>query len=297
MSYFLVTDSACDLPEELLKQNNVGRCPLSTNFQDGKVLEDSFREMSAREFYDGMRAGTVSTTSQVNTTVFYDMFRQGLLDHDQVICITMASVLSGTYQSAVLARITLEEDHPEYTGRVTLIDSRSVSLGLGLLVLDACRRRDEGMPPEDLIRYVEERRDHINHFFTVEDLVYLKRGGRISSLKAAFGTLLNIKPVLHVNGEGKLVPLEKARGRKKSISALADLFDRMYDPALGRDFAISHGDCEAEARQLADTLRERHGLNAPTIAPVGMVVGSHSGPGTIALFFPGKSREEAKADL
>lgn len=297
MSYFLVTDSACDLPEDLLNQHHVGRCPLSTNFQDGKVLEDSFREMSAREFYDGMRSGTVSTTSQVNSAAFYDMFRQGLQEHDQVICVTMASALSGTFQSAVLARITLEEDHPEYTGRVALIDSRSVSLGLGLLVLDACRRRDEGMAAEDLIKYLEERRDHIHHFFTVEDLVYLKRGGRISSLKAAFGTLLNIKPILHVNAEGKLVPLDKAKGRKNSINALADLFDRKYDPAMGRDFAISHGDCEEEARQLADTLRERHGLNAPTIAPVGMVVGSHAGPGTLALFFPGKSRGETNADL
>ena len=297
MSYFIVTDSACDLSEDRLRELKVGRCALTANFQDGKVLEDSFSQMSAKEFFDGMRSGTMSSTAQVNSSLFYDMFKHGLAEYDRVVYIGLSEALSGTFQSAVLARITLEEDYPESAGKVSLIDTKSVSLGQGLLVLEACRKRDEGMAFDDLVRHIEHLKDRINQFITVEDLVYLKRGGRISGFKAAVGHLLDIKPLLYVNQEGRLHSFDKAKGRKKSIQALAKRFHEMYDPALGKDFAISHGDCLEEAQYLVRMLREEHDLNEPVIEPVGMVVGSHSGPGTIALFFPGKPRGEIKPNL
>lgn len=292
MSYFIVADSACDLPEERLAQLNVGRCPLTANFQDGTVLEDSFREMDATAFFDGMRSGVVSTTSQVNTAVFYDMFHKALQTHDHVLYIGFSSGLSGTYQGAILARNTLEEDDPGLAGRVIAIDTKSASLGVGLLVLEACRMRDQGASITEVAEHIENQKNHINQFFTVEDLVYLKRGGRISAMKAAVGQLLNIKPILCVNPEGKLIPIGKAKGRKKSIQALMDHFRENYDPAYGKDFAISHGDCLEEARQLANLIKSEYDMNEPVIHPVGMVIGSHSGPGTLALFFPGKLRED-----
>lgn len=297
MAYFIVTDSACDLSEPMLKELNVGRCPLTVNFQDGKILDDSFTELSSKQFFDGMRGGTVSTTSQVNSNLFYDTFRNALKDHDQVVYIGLSSALSGSFQAAVLARITLEEDYPDSVGKVALIDSKSASLGQGLLVLEACRKRDEGMALDDLVRHLEALRGRIHHLVTVEDLVYLKRGGRISGLKAAMGQLLNIKPLLHVNTEGKLVPYDKAKGRKKSISTLAQQFGELYDPSLGRDFAVSHGDCLEDAQLLVQMIRSQHDLNEPVIEPLGMVVGSHAGPGTLGLFFPGKPRESIQPNL
>lgn len=292
MSYFIVTDSTCDLSIEQLNQLNVGRASLITNFQDGKVLEDGFSELDAATFYAGMRSGMVSTTSQVNSATFYEMFRKALTHHDNVLYIGFSTGLSGTYQSAMLAKNTLEEDEPGWAGRIVLIDSRSASLGEGLLILEACKKRDEGMGFAELCRHIESIKLNVNHWFTVDDLVYLKRGGRVSSIAATMGTLLNIKPVLFVNNEGKLVPSVKAKGRKKAIQTLVDRFREMYDPALGRHIMIVHGDCLDEAQGLKDTLLKEFDLDEPTIEPLGMVIGSHAGPGTLGVFFFGKPRED-----
>lgn len=297
MSYFIVTDSASDMSEERLERLNVGRCPLTVHFQNGTVLEDSFSQMSSKEFYDGMRQGMVSTTSQVNVSSFLVMFRQALTEHDNVLYMGISSALSGTYQSALLAKTTLEDEEPAALGRITLIDTKAASLGIGLLLLEACRMRDEGASVADTVAHIENLKSRINHWFTVDDLVYLKRGGRISGIKAAVGHLLNIKPILSVNLEGKLVPAGKAKGRKKSINALMDRFREMYDPSLGKDFAISHADCLDDAHMLAQLIQNEFDMNEPVIDPVGMVVGSHAGPGTVALFFPGRSREDFNPDL
>lgn len=292
MSYFIVTDSACDLSQDQLNSLKVGRCPLTVNFQDGKIMEDGFLELSSTAFYDGMRQGMVSTTSQVNSTSFYDSFKSALQEHDQVLYIGFSSTLSGTYQSAFLAKTMLEEDDPSVAGKITLVDTKAASLGVGMLVIEACALRDQGASFDDLLQHLHTISPHLNHWFTVDDLVYLKRGGRISGVKAAVGQLLNIKPILHVNNEGKLVPIGKAKGRKKSIHALMNHFRDMYDPSMGKNFAISHGDCLKDAHLLAKMIQDEFDMNEPVIEPVGMVVGSHSGPGTLALFFFGKPREE-----
>lgn len=297
MSYFIVTDSASDMSEEHLEQLNVGRYPLTVHFQNGTVLEDSFSQMSSKEFYDGMRKGMVSTTSQVNVSSFLEMFRQALKEYDNVLYMGLSSALSGTYQSALLAKTTLEDEDPAAVGRITLVDTKGASLGIGLLVLAACRMRDEGASLEETAAQIETLTSHINHWFTVDDLVYLKRGGRISGIKAAVGQLLNIKPILSVNQEGKLVPTGKAKGRKKSIHALMDRFREMYDPSLGKDFAISHADCLDDANMLAQLIQSEFDMNEPVIENVGMVIGSHAGPGTVALFFPGRPREDFNPDL
>lgn len=184
----------------------------------------------------------------------------------------------------------LDED-PSLENRITLLDTKAVSLGYGLLVLEACRKRDEGLDVNALNKHLEGLLMNVNHWFTVEDLVYLKRGGRVSAMKATMGTLLNIKPVLRVDPEGKLVSHGKAKGRKKSLQHLFDKFKENYDPSLGKDFLISHGDSLDDAHALRDMIMSEFDMNEPVIEDTGMVVGSHSGPGTIALFFLGNPRE------
>lgn len=291
MSYQIVIDSACDLSEQQLKELNVRRLPLTVNFPDGKNLPDGFTEMSARDFYDAMRGGTVSTTSQVNTNEFYETFRDILDRGDDVFYLAFSSGLSGTYQGSILARNMLLEEDPSLQERITLLDSKAASLGYGLLVLETCRKRDDGLDVKALKRHLEELLMKVNHWFTVEDLVYLKRGGRVSAMQATMGSLLNIKPMLRVDSEGKLVSHGKAKGRKKSLQYLFDRFKENYDPSLGKDFLISHGDSLEDAEALKDMILNEFDMNEPVIEPVGMVIGSHSGPGTIALFFLGRPRE------
>ncbi|MFZ2258612.1 MAG: DegV family protein [Clostridiaceae bacterium] len=291
MSYYIVTDSTCDLPLDQLKALNVGRAPLVINFQDGRVLEDGFSELNSHEFFEGMRAGMISTTSQVNSSTFYTLFCEVLTKYDNVLYIGFSSELSGTFQSAFLAKSTLEEEDPAWADRIVLIDSLAASVGEGLLVLDACEKRDAGMGFAELCQYIESIKLLVNHWFTVDDLVYLKRGGRVSSIAATMGTLLNIKPILQVNNKGKLVPISKVKGRKKSLVALVDRFREMYDPAMGKNFILGHGDCKEEALTVKEALLAEFDLNEPTIVPLGMVIGSHAGPGTICLCFLGKPRE------
>ncbi|PKK40587.1 DegV family protein [Clostridiaceae bacterium JG1575] len=291
MSYLIVTDTACDLPSRMLQDLKVDVIPLTAHFPDGRVLEDGFKEMSSPEFFNYMRQGNVVTTSQVNMTLFYDKFKAVLEEYDALLYLGFSSGLSGTYQSSLLAKQTLEDEDQRYVGRIFTVDSLAASLGFGLTVLEACRVRDTGASVEALFAYLEEARFHVNHWFTVDDLVYLKRGGRISSMKAAMGTLLNIKPILYVNNEGKLIPISKAKGRKKSIHFLFDMFKQLYEPSMGKNFLICHGDCLEDAQLLKKLIMDAYDMNEPVIAPVGMVIGSHSGPGTLSLFFLGKPRE------
>lgn len=291
MSYQIVIDSACDLSEKQVRELKVIRLPLTVNFPGGKNLPDGFSEMSAKEFFDGMRSGTVSTTSQVNTNAFYEAFKDILDGGDDVFYMSLSSGLSGTFQGSVLARNMLLDEDPSLENRITLLDTKAVSLGYGLLVLEACRKRDEGLDVNALNKHLEGLLMNVNHWFTVEDLVYLKRGGRVSAMKATMGTLLNIKPVLRVDPEGKLVSHGKAKGRKKSLQHLFDKFKENYDPSLGKDFLISHGDSLDDAHVLRDMIMSEFDMNEPVIEDTGMVVGSHSGPGTIALFFLGNPRE------
>lgn len=291
MSYQIVIDSACDLSDAQVKELNVHRLPLTVNFPDGKNLPDGFLEMSAKDFYDGMRNGIVSSTSQVNTNEFYEAFKGILNRGEDVLYLAFSSGLSGTYQGSVLAKNMLLEETPSWEDRITLLDTKSASLGYGLLIREACTKRDEGLDVASLKGYLEGLLMKVNHWFTVEDLVYLKRGGRISALQATMGSLLNIKPMLRVNVEGKLVSYGKAKGRKKSLQYLFDKFKENYDPSLGKEFMISHGDCLEDANWLRDMIKGEFDMNEPVIEPVGMVIGSHSGPGTVALFFLGKPRE------
>ena len=285
-NYQIITDSACDLPAELLQNLNVKKVSLSMLFR-GENRPDSV-DTGIKEFYDGLRAGEVATTSAVNPenwkSVIEPSFRAG---HDALV-LAFSSGLSTTYQSAVIAAQELMEQYPDRKAYV--VDTLCASLGEGLLVWYACRKRDEGMPLETLRDWVEANKLNICHWFTVDDLMFLKRGGRVSATTALVGTMLQVKPVLHVDSEGHLINVSKARGRKASIDALAKKAAELGQGFDNETMFISHGDCLEDAQYLARKLKDELGVKHVHINHVGAVIGSHAGPGVLALFFIGKHR-------
>ena len=282
----IITDSGCDLSAEGYAKLDVHCVPLSVEFK-GEVHDDR-NDDSLKEFYSGLRAGEVARTSAVNPETWKDAMRPYLESGKDVLVMPFSSGLSTTAQSAMIAATELGEQYPQR--KILVADTLSASMGQGLLVWYACRRRDEGQSIEEVHGWVEEHKQELCHWFTVDDLFFLKRGGRISGATALVGTMLNIKPVLHVDEEGHLISVSKARGRKAAIEALAKKVGELGDGFDNSTMFISHGDCLEDAETLAQILREKHGAKDVQIGYVGAVIGSHSGPGTLALFFLGKHR-------
>ena len=286
--YIIMTDSCCDLPDALVRELDITVLPLSFNMEGKEYYNyPDNRDMDPHVFYDKVRAGVMGTTSAVSVGMFQAKM-SSLVETTgkDILCIAFSSALSATYQSASIAAKDVEEAHPGTTVRV--VDSRAASLGQGLLVYLAVQEQRRGRPLEDTARFVEERRDHLDHWFTVDDLNHLKRGGRIGAATALFGTMLQMKPVLHVDDDGHLIPVSKVRGRKASVSALLDKMDELVDdPSV---VFISHGDCEDEAVALGEAIKAKHKVDKLVINYVGPVIGNHSGPGTLALFFQGKHK-------
>ena len=284
--YKIITDSACDLTPAMLAQLDVKAIPLNVLFR-GVNREDCVDD-SIKEVYDGLRAGEVATTSAVNPDGWTSVMEPDLAAGRDLLVIAFSSGLSTTYQSAVIAANELLEKYPERKAYV--VDSRAASLGQGLLVWYACRKRDEGLSLEALRDWVEENKDHLCHWFTVDDLMSLKRGGRVSAATAIVGTMLQIKPVLHVDDEGHLINVAKARGRKASIDALAKKVGELGSGYDNSTCFISHGDCIEDAQYLEKLLKEKYGVKEVVIGYVGAVIGSHAGPGVLALFFLGEHK-------
>ena len=285
-AYKIITDSGSDLTEQMLEALNVAKVSLSVLFR-GESRPDSVDE-GIRSFYDALRAGEISTTSAVNPDGWASAIEPVLQAGQDALVMAFSSGLSTTYQSAVIAAYELTEKYPER--KVLVVDTLCASLGEGLLVWYACKKRDEGLDLEELRAWLEENKLHLCHWFTVDDLMFLKRGGRVSAATALVGTMLQIKPVLHVDDEGHLINVGKARGRKASIDALAAKVAELGEGFENETMFISHGDCIGDAQYLASVLKEKYGVKHVHINHVGAVVGSHSGPGTLALFFMGKHR-------
>ena len=284
-NYKIITDSGCDLPKSMLASLGVVSIPLYVNFRS-ESREDSV-DGEIKAMYDGLRAGEAASTSAVNPDRWAGIMEPVLAAGEDLLVIAFSSGLSTTYQSAVIAGNELKEKYP--LRRIHVIDSLSASLGQGLLVWYACKKRDEGLSVDELAAWVTENRFHLCHWFTVDDLMHLKRGGRVSAATALFGTMLNIKPVLHVDDEGHLISMSKVRGRKASIEALAA---KAIETGKGFDNStmfICHGDCPEDAKLLADMVKAQ-GVKDVFIGYTGAVIGSHSGPGTLAIFFLGEKR-------
>ncbi|MBR0039941.1 MAG: DegV family protein [Oscillospiraceae bacterium] len=282
MSFTILTDTSANLPEELLRRHEI-RCIPYSFLIDGEEPEDFVFE--GKRFYDDMRRGKVVTTSQISPARYADFFRAELaLGHD-VLFVSMSSGISGSYQSACIAAEELREAFP---GRkLRLVDALGASLGEGLLVLWAVRCREKGKTLDETADELLARRCRMCQVFTVDDLRYLKRGGRLSNLAAAVGTVLQIKPLLKGDGEGKIVCFDKLRGRRRAIEAMAEKFSECALAQPGQTVGIAHADCEKDAEYLISLLRRlRDRLDIMTVC-YEPVTGSHVGPGTLALFFEG----------
>ena len=279
--YVIFTDSSSDISPEILSSWGVRSLSLTFRF-GGEDKEYSNGEMKDADFYQRMRDGGVAKTSAINTQSFKDAFESILKEGKDVLYIAFSSGLSTTCNSAITAADMLAK---EYTSnKVVVVDSLGASAGLGLLVKLAVDEKNSGKSIDEVASFVESLRLRLCHWFTVEDLVYLKRGGRVSPTVAFVGNMLGIKPILHVDDQGHLVNVTKVRGRKPSIAALADKYTELADPAFGKVY-ISHGDCLADAELLASLIEKKHGVKTEIITYVGSVIGAHSGPGTLALFF------------
>ena len=285
-TYQIITDSGCDLPADMLASLNLTMVSLTLNFR-GEALDDSVTD-DIKTMYAALRAGEAATTSAVNPDRWEKAMEPALQAGQDILVLGFSSGLSTTYQSAVIAADELKERYPER--KINVVDTRSASLGQGLLVWYACRKRDEGMDLDAVTAWVEDARFHLCHWFTVDDLMYLKRGGRISAATAIVGTMLKIKPVLHMDDEGHLINMFKVRGRKASIEAIADKVAELGGDYDNSTMFICHGDCIEDAKYLESLVKERYGVKNVFIGYTGAVIGSHSGPGTLALFFLGKQR-------
>ena len=286
MSYRIVTDNCCDFPADMYEELNVSVVPLVVRFQNKEVSQ--YSEKWLKKMYAGLRDGEEATTSAVNPQGWEEVIESVLAAGEDALVLTFSSGLSTTYQSAVIAATELSEKYPDR--KIRVIDTLCASLGQGLLVWYACQKRDEGYGFEELAQWVEDNKMNLCMWFTVDDLMFLKRGGRVSTATALVGTMLQIKPVLHVDDEGKLINVAKARGRKASIDALAKKVGETGLPGANATVFISHGDCIDDVRILENTLKEKYGVKHVFTYYVGAVIGSHAGPGTIALFFMGSKR-------
>ena len=286
-NYVILTDSACDIKPELLMEWGVHHESLTFRFNDSET-EYADGSVDIKEFYDKMRAGSVAKTAAVNVEIFSALFEKYLKDGMDVLYLGFSSGLSTTYNSARIAAEQLREKYPER--KILTVDTLAASAGFGLLLYLTVEKKNAGATIEEAAAFAEETKLHICHWFTVDDLVYLKRGGRVSATTAFVGNALGIKPVMHVDNEGHLINVTKVRGRKTAIAALADKYGELaVDRENGRVF-ISHGDCLKDVQELENLLKTRYNATVDVITNVGAVIGSHSGPGTIALFFVGNVR-------
>ena len=289
MKTIIFTDSCCDLPRSFVEENNIQVMHLRVNIQGRDIPDDLGISIESKNFYDLIRQGEMPTTSQVNVNTFEDNFRKYIKEGYSIIYIGFSSALSGCVNSARIAKENIEEEISD--ADITVIDTKSASLGLGLIVYNAVNMLKAGKEKSEIVNWIEDNKLKVNHWFTVNDLYHLKRGGRLSGTVAVVGTILSIKPVMHIDDEGRLIPASKVKGRKKSIKVLKEiLVDKIACPEEQTIF-ISHGDCIEDAEYLKELILNEVKVKEVIINNVGPVIGSHTGPGILALFFMGSNRE------
>lgn len=289
MSKFIITtDTTCDLPKEYLEEHDIKLLPLYYNFNG--TIYGGKNDLDLKKFYDMMRGGAMPTTMAVNPETAREVFTELLNEGYDILHIAFSSALSGSCSVAATVARELCEERPG--AKITVIDSLCASLGEGLLVHYAMQLKESGKTMEETADWLEKNKLNLCHIFTVDDLHHLHRGGRVSKTTAIIGTLINVKPILHVDNDGRLVPLNNVRGRKKALVALVDQMEsRIKGFELQNETVfISHGDCIEDAQFVADLIKERFGIKNFLINYVSATIGAHSGPGTVALFFVGNPR-------
>ena len=285
MSYKIITDSCCDFTQQQYDELNVTCVPLTVMY-NGESHSNFSDPAAVKAFYDELRSGVTATTSAVNPEGWAQAMEPVLKEGCDVLVLTFTSALSATYQSAVIAAGELQETYPQR--KIRVVDTLCSALGQGLLIWHACKKRDEGMDLDSLVQWLENNRLNICHWVTVDDLSHLKRGGRISATTALVGTMLNIKPIIYVDNDGRLINCAKVRGRKAAMELLANKLGE-----TGTDFDtvfIAHGDCPEDAAALEKLIQEKYGVKEVITGYVGPVIGAHTGPGVLVVFFMGTHR-------
>lgn len=286
-NYVIFTDSACDISEEMLAEWGVKYIPLTYTFSDSPKQYGNY-DIPSPEFYQKMRDGGVAKTAAINIATFEKVFEEFFKEGLDVLYVGFSSGLSSTVQAGEVAAKLTAEKYPER--KIKVIDTLAASAGQGLLLNLAVKAKENGATLEEAVAEVEKNIFKLAHWFTVDDLVYLKRGGRVSAVSAFVGGMLGIKPVLHVDNEGHLIPVTKVRGRRTSLRTMADKYTETAENPKAGTVYISHGDCIDDALSLAKMIEDEHGVKTEIITYVGPVIGAHSGPGTLALFFIAKER-------
>lgn len=287
-TYKIVSDTTTDLPEAYCKEKNV--CLMSVPYTLEGITYNKNKTLDVTDFYTKMRNGSMPTTSQINPMEIKEYMQEFLKETNQILYLAFSSGLSGTYGSARLAAEELMDENKNCT--IYVVDSKAASLGEGLLLHKALKLQEEGKTMEEVKIWLEANLLHMVHIVTVDDLNHLYRGGRVSKMAAMFGTVANIKPILHIDDEGRLIAINKVRGRKKSLHTLVDYMQQhMGNYQKENDIVfISHGDNREDAESVAAEIKERFGIDSFLINYIGPTIGTHSGPGTIALFFMGETR-------
>ncbi|MDO5154775.1 MAG: DegV family protein [Eubacteriales bacterium] len=286
MSYVLVSDATFDLPNDMVEKYDIKVVPMAFNLDGKEYLHyPDERNMKIEDFYQTLKDGKMSATSQINPSTYTDFFRPFLEDGKDILYIAFTSGLSGTYQSAMLACEMLIEDYPERT--IEVVDSLCASIGQGFLLYLAGKQKEAGMGLQELVEWTKTNRTKVAHWFTVEDLFHLNRGGRLSTAEAIMGTALKIKPIISVNEEGRLYVENKVRGNKKAhdymISKINDSMDSQEQAVL-----IGHGDAPENALALKEKIMEKTGVTDIMITKIGPIIGTHTGPGMLAVVFKEK---------
>ena len=285
-NYVLITDSSADLSKELVDSLNIKVLSLEIVMEDGSTKRND--EVDVKEFYQKLRDKKQITTSAVNFERFLQFMEPYLMEGQDVLYLGFSSGLSGTYNAGFVAAQELAEKYPER--KVYTVDTLCASLGQGLFVYLCAKMKEKGASIEEVKTWAEDNRLKLCHWFTVDDLFFLKRGGRVSAATAVMGTMLNIKPVMHVDNKGKLINVQKAKGRKGAMDAMIEKMKAtIIEPETQTTF-ICHGDCEAEANLLADRMKKEVGVAEVIVGYTGPVIGAHSGPGTLAIFYMGTER-------
>lgn len=285
-NYVILTDSCCDLTEEQLAELSVAALSLEVLIDGGDPIYN--HELDIKEFYKKLREKGSVTTAAISMERFTEFFESYLSEGTDILYLGFTSGLSGTYNAAFVAAQELAEKYPER--KIYTVDTLCASLGQGLFVYLAAKLKAEGKTIDELYEWAKEKRYNLCHWVTVDDLFFLKRGGRVSSATAVMGTMLSIKPIIHVDHKGKLINVEKARGRK---GALDNLFEHMRATVIEPEkqtMFICHGDCIEDAEYMAKRMKEELGVPEVIIGYTGPVIGAHSGPGTLAIFFLGTER-------
>ena len=288
-NYTIITDSSCDLPDSLVKELELEVLPLAF-IMDGKTYRNypDNREMAPKDFYNKQREGSMATTNAVNVGEAADAMEAVLKRGEDVLVLAFSSGLSTTCNSFQIAAGDLAEQYPDR--KIFVVDTLCASLGQGMFVYQAARLRQAGKAIEEVRDWAEQNRLNQCHWFTVNDLFFLKKGGRVSAATAVVGTMLQIKPVMHVDNEGHLIKVDTARGRKASLNALVDKVGELADNPAAQTMFISNSDCQEDAQYVADQIKARYGTEEIIINSIGPVIGAHTGPGCVALFFTGKHR-------